>query len=385
MWQCEYRGSRMHGLYGIPPISSDQRARRVRGQQKTQRGKEFDSEMVTSFAHKCSSAGILVEPKWLNFHFLQSYWGELVFGSFTQSCKQSKTNFKFKDKLVFTEGKVRTFIISVTKWWWWSTDQHLVFDVWYCHPYPKTKVRTQSDCFTPILKPPRSFVPNWVISFRSQCYHYFAPAFAVENGGARILVWSCLARIQVRQALDLWRSPARMDWRKMTNSLPLLLRQPPKRKLAMMKTFCGRKFRNRKNCYTSRLWDVGELYAETFSEGNRFSQSSRIDFVDTKYEFGKTQRHYLFNRWGDTPDSSRYFYANGYAERQQANEAQKQTLRKNLCDNGWLRMDFREKDGQQVPEMTDVLASISKRYQELYKQMTGSDLEKIDYANRWNA
>jgi len=98
--------------------------------------------------------------------------------------------------------------------------------------------------------------------------------------------------------------------------------------------------------------------------------------VDTKYEFGKVGNDIYLIDEIHTPDSSRYFYAEGYEERQNANEPQKQLskefVRKWLIENG-----FQGKDGQVIPEMTpDIVASIAERYIELYEQITGDSFVK---------
>jgi phosphoribosylaminoimidazole-succinocarboxamide synthase len=82
-----------------------------------------------------------------------------------------------------------------------------------------------------------------------------------------------------------------------------------------------------------------------------------------------------------TPDSSRYFYADGYEERQKKGETQKQ-LSKEFVRQWLIENGFQGKDGQQVPEMTDkIVASISERYKELYQQVTGKTLEPVDYSS----
>jgi len=103
--------------------------------------------------------------------------------------------------------------------------------------------------------------------------------------------------------------------------------------------------------------------------------------VDTKYEFGKKDGKIVLIDEIHTPDSSRYFYADGYQERQENGEAQKQLskefVRKWLIDNG-----FQGKDGQSVPEMTDeIITSISERYIELYEHIVG---EKFVYPDQEN-
>jgi len=85
-----------------------------------------------------------------------------------------------------------------------------------------------------------------------------------------------------------------------------------------------------------------------------------------------------------TPDSSRYFYENGYAERQASGEKQKQ-LSKEFVRQWLIENGFQGKDGQKVPEMTDEIVSmITNRYIELYEQVTGEKFVKSDNSNVLN-
>lgn len=115
-----------------------------------------------------------------------------------------------------------------------------------------------------------------------------------------------------------------------------------------------------------------------YQRGTEIAADQGLILVDTKYEFGKAKgKIYLIDEI-HTPDSSRYFYSHGYAERQQKGEPQKQLskefVRKWLIENG-----FQGKDGQVVPEMTkEIVASISDRYIELYEKITGEKFVKAD-------
>ena len=115
---------------------------------------------------------------------------------------------------------------------------------------------------------------------------------------------------------------------------------------------------------------------QLFNRGTEITAKQGLILVDTKYEFGKVgDTIYLIDEI-HTPDSSRYFYSDGYAERQASGEAQKQLskefVRKWLIENG-----FQGKDGQKVPEMTkEIVQSISERYIELYEQITGEAFVK---------
>lgn len=120
---------------------------------------------------------------------------------------------------------------------------------------------------------------------------------------------------------------------------------------------------------------------QLFQRGTEIAAKQGLILVDTKYEFGKVgDTIYLIDEI-HTPDSSRYFYSDGYADRQASGEAQKQLskefVRKWLIENG-----FQGKDGQQVPEMTEeIVSSISERYIELYEQITGEAFVKPELAD----
>jgi phosphoribosylaminoimidazole-succinocarboxamide synthase len=108
-----------------------------------------------------------------------------------------------------------------------------------------------------------------------------------------------------------------------------------------------------------------------YQRGTEMAAERGLILVDTKYEFGKIgDTIYLIDEI-HTPDSSRYFYADGYTERQESNEPQKQ-LSKEFVRKWLIENDFQGKDGQVVPEMTaEIVESISERYIELYEQITG--------------
>ena len=115
-----------------------------------------------------------------------------------------------------------------------------------------------------------------------------------------------------------------------------------------------------------------------FERGTQIAAERGLILVDTKYEFGKHNGTIYLMDEIHTPDSSRYFYAEGYQERFEKGEAQKQLskefVREWLMDNG-----FQGKEGQQVPEMTDeIVNSISERYMELFESITGEKFVKAD-------
>ena len=100
--------------------------------------------------------------------------------------------------------------------------------------------------------------------------------------------------------------------------------------------------------------------------------------MDTKYEFGKKDgRIYLMDEI-HTPDSSRYFYKEGYQERLAAGQKQKQ-LSKEFVREWLMANGFQGQEGQQVPEMTeDIISGITERYIELYENITGEKFQKAE-------
>jgi phosphoribosylaminoimidazole-succinocarboxamide synthase len=125
-----------------------------------------------------------------------------------------------------------------------------------------------------------------------------------------------------------------------------------------------------------------EKYTQAlFKRGTELAAKQGLILVDTKYEFGKVgDKIYLIDEI-HTPDSSRYFYIDGYAERQKTGEAQKQ-LSKEFVRQWLIENGFQGKDGQKVPEMTDaIVLSISNRYIELYEKVIGEKFVKPTEAN----
>lgn len=120
-----------------------------------------------------------------------------------------------------------------------------------------------------------------------------------------------------------------------------------------------------------------EKYAlQLFARGSEIANKHGLILVDTKYEFGKADGEIYLIDEIHTPDSSRYFYLDGYEQRQSKGEKQRQLskefVRQWLMDNG-----FQGKEGQKVPEMTDeIINDISNRYIELYEHITGKKFVK---------
>lgn len=133
---------------------------------------------------------------------------------------------------------------------------------------------------------------------------------------------------------------------------------------------------------TPEEYEILEKYAiELFRRGTEIAAQRGLILVDTKYEFGKRNGEIVLMDEIHTPDSSRYFYSEGYQERFEAGEPQRQLskefVREWLMDNG-----FQGKAGQTVPEMTpEIVAGISERYIELYEHITGETFVREEGQN----
>lgn len=115
-----------------------------------------------------------------------------------------------------------------------------------------------------------------------------------------------------------------------------------------------------------------------FKRGSEMAAEKGLILVDTKYEFGKHNGKVILIDEIHTPDSSRYFYAEGYEERFEKGEPQKQ-LSKEFVRQWLIENGFMGKVGQTIPEMTDEFCeSVSQRYIELYEKVTGQPFEKAD-------
>ena len=126
---------------------------------------------------------------------------------------------------------------------------------------------------------------------------------------------------------------------------------------------------------------IEEITYKLFERGTEVAAKRGLILVDTKYEFGKKDGKLVLIDEIHTPDSSRYFYKEGYEERFAKGEAQKQ-LSKEFVREWLMANGFQGKEGQKVPEMTDeIVAGISDRYIELYEHITGERFQKADLSD----
>lgn len=135
----------------------------------------------------------------------------------------------------------------------------------------------------------------------------------------------------------------------------------------------------KQNIVSKEDYEKLEKYSiELFKRGTKLAADKGLILVDTKYEFGKKEGQIFLIDEIHTPDSSRYFYSEGYEERQKKGIAQRQ-LSKEFVRQWLIENNFQGKDGQQVPEMTDnFIQQTSERYIELYENIIGEKFVKDD-------
>ena len=127
---------------------------------------------------------------------------------------------------------------------------------------------------------------------------------------------------------------------------------------------------------TEAVWDkLADYTRRLFARGTAMAAEQGLILVDTKYEFGLLDGEVYLIDEIHTPDSSRYFYAEGYAERQERGERQKQ-LSKEFVREWLMANDFQGLDGQRMPDMSDDFVHlVTRRYTELYERVTGKRFE----------
>lgn len=138
-----------------------------------------------------------------------------------------------------------------------------------------------------------------------------------------------------------------------------------------------------KELATGLEWEKLSKYAlQLFERGKEIAAERGLILVDTKYEFGKLNNEIVLMDEIHTPDSSRYFYADGFDERQKKGERQKQ-LSKEFVREWLIENNFMGKEGQVVPEMSDEwVNTISQRYIELYEKVIGEKFVPVELSDQ---
>jgi phosphoribosylaminoimidazole-succinocarboxamide synthase len=289
-----------------------------------------------------------------------------------------ETNFKFKGQTGFYRGKVRDVYYFGDKMVMVASDRISAFDVVLPRAIPD-KGRVLNQIASINLEATKSLVPNWVISVPDP---NVTIGFKCQPFPVEMVVRGYLAGHSWREYKSGKRAICGVplpDGLKENDKLPTPIVTPTTKAKVGHDEDISKEEILKQKLVTPADYEMLEKYTlKLFQKGTDLAKARGLILVDTKYEFGKHNGTIYLIDEVHTPDSSRYFYANGYAERQQAGEPQKQ-LSKEFVRQWLIENGFQGKDGQQIPEMTDeIVASISARYRELYQQMTGHELAALE-------
>ena len=293
----------------------------------------------------------------------------------------TKTNFNFPNQTNVYKGKVReVYTIDNDKLVMIATDRLSAFDVIMPKGIPY-KGQILNQIATKMMKATEDLVPNWLIDTPDPnvAIGHLCTPFKVEmvirgymsghsareyKAGKRIL-----CGVEMPDGLnenDAFKSP--------------IITPATKAEMGNHDEDISREDILKRGIVSEEDYVILEDYTrKLFKRGSKIAESQGLILVDTKYEFGKTiDGEIVLIDEIHTPDSSRYFYADGYEDRQSNRQPQKQ-LSKEFVRQWLIKNDFQGLEGQKVPNMSDeYVESVSNRYIELYENITGDIFEKGD-------
>ena len=293
-----------------------------------------------------------------------------------------ETRFQFAGQTSFYQGKVRDIYYFPDKLVVVATDRISAFDVVLPRAIPyKGQVLNQIAAY--FLQATAHLVPNWltIVPHPNVSIGRLCKPFPVEMVIRGYLAGHAWREYQAGKRI-LW-GVALPEGLKENDRLPEPIITPTTKAHEGHDEDISREEIIKQGLVSELDYLVLEKYTrDLFKEGTRMAAEKGLILVDTKYEFGvgDDQKVYLIDEV-HTPDSSRYFYKDGYEERQAKGEPQKQ-LSKEFVRQWLIAKGFQGKDGQQIPEMTDeIVAMISERYIELYEKVTGLSFNKQEAGN----
>jgi phosphoribosylaminoimidazole-succinocarboxamide synthase len=291
-----------------------------------------------------------------------------------------ETNFKFPGQTGFYKGKVRDVYYFGNIMAMVATDRISAFDVVLPRAIPD-KGRVLNQIAAMNLQATKNLVPNWVISTPDP---NVTIGFKCETFPVEMVVRGYLAGHAWREYKSGKRAVCGVslpEGLKENDKLPHPIITPTTKAHVGHDEDISREEILKRGLVSESEYNTLENYTlKLFQKGTELAAKRNLILVDTKYEFGKNSGTIYLIDEVHTPDSSRYFYAEGYEDRQRKGETQKQ-LSKEFVRQWLIENGFQGKDGQRVPEMTDqIVSSISDRYKELYIQVTGETLASVDYS-----
>ncbi|MGB5027163.1 MAG: phosphoribosylaminoimidazolesuccinocarboxamide synthase [Chitinophagaceae bacterium] len=281
--------------------------------------------------------------------------------------------FSFPNQTAFYKGKVRDVYSIANKWLVMvASDRISAFDVILPRPIPyKGQVLNQIAAY--MLNATRDICPNWLVdvpaptvSIGQKCEPFKIEM--VVRGNLTGHAW----RTYTSGKRDLC-GASMPDGMQENDYFPSPIITPSTKAAEGHDEDISPEEIIKTGLATPGEWEILSEYAlRLFERGKKIAAKQGLILVDTKYEFGKIGDSIYLMDEIHTPDSSRYFYADGFEERQAKNERQKQ-LSKEFVREWLIANNFMGKQGQTVPEMSDEwVNTISKRYIELYEKVIGA-------------
>lgn len=290
-----------------------------------------------------------------------------------------ETSFQLPGQTGFYRGKVRDVYYIGDRMVMVATDRISAFDVVLPRPIPD-KGRILNQIAARNLDATRDIVPNWIQSMPDP---NVAIGVRCEPIAVEMVVRGYLAGHAAREYKAGRRTLCGVtlpEGLKENDRLPHPIITPTTKAKEGHDEDISREEILRRGIVSENDYKQLEAYTlKLYQRGTELAARRGLILVDTKYEFGKHGgKIYLIDEI-HTPDSSRYFYQEGYDQRQALGQPQKQ-LSKEFVRQWLIENGFQGKEGQHVPEMTDsVVLSITSRYTELYEMVTGEKLVAIDY------
>lgn len=289
-----------------------------------------------------------------------------------------ETNFNFPQQTAFYRGKVRDVYSFENQLLMVASDRISAFDVVLPRAIP-FKGQVLNQIASHFLKATADIVPNWLIatpdpnvSVGLKCETY--PVEMVVRGYLAGHAWRTY-----KSGLRILCGVILPEGLKENDKLPNPIITPTTKAHEGHDEDISREEILKQGLVSEKEYAELEKYTlALFQRGTEMAAEQNLILVDTKYEFGQIDGKIILIDEIHTPDSSRYFYQEGYQERQDKNEAQKQ-LSKEFVREWLIANNFQGKEGQTVPEMSDEwITQISERYIELYEKVVGMKFEKQD-------
>ncbi len=293
----------------------------------------------------------------------------------------SETNFQFKNVANVYHGKVRDVYDLDHQLLMVATDRISAFD----HILPRAipyKGQVLNQLAIHFLQATRDLVPNWLLSFPD-------PNVSVGLKAEPIKIEMVIRGYLAGHAWRTYKSGSRLlcgvtmpEGLKENDPFPIPIITPTTKASAGHDMDISLEQILEQGIVSAETWDVLENYTRTlFAKGSEMAAQRGLILVDTKYEFGLVDGHVILIDEIHTPDSSRYFYLDGYAERQAKSEPQPQ-LSKEFVREWLIANGFQGLEGQKMPDMPDDFVwQISERYIHLYEMITGHAFIKADVSN----